>query len=134
LASDGWLGLFAPDNGIINVPLMLRTLYRLAQTYGAGLLQNTDVKVIKPSSIPKSKAWEVHAVTTTGVATHFLCDKIIITSGAYTNQVLTPSFDCHLDLAIWEMVASYWSVNPGPRGTIFPSKLPVSGNLGSTMN
>jgi len=46
---------------------------------------------------------------------------VAITGGAYVNQVLRPSFGLELDLNIGEMVYSYFSVNPGPDGTLLPS-------------
>ncbi|KAI9924601.1 hypothetical protein MW887_006874 [Aspergillus wentii] len=109
-------GIFAPDNGVINVPLLLRTLYRLAQGYGAKLQQHTFVKQLEP--------YEDHWIVQTlhhGKQEQHHARKIIITSGAYVNHILRPSFDIQLKLDIWEMVASYFSVDAGPRGTVFPS-------------
>jgi sarcosine oxidase/L-pipecolate oxidase len=36
-------GIFAPDNGCIDVPLTVRSLHRLAQAYGATLMPNATV-------------------------------------------------------------------------------------------
>ncbi|THC88621.1 hypothetical protein EYZ11_011933 [Aspergillus tanneri] len=105
--------IFAPDNGIINVPLLVRTLYRLAQDYGAKLQQYTKVTKLEPDS----EGWSV----TVSRPVVYHVQKLIITSGAYVNHVIRPSFDIQLRLDIWEMVASYFSVNAGPRGRIFPS-------------
>ncbi|KAF4985841.1 hypothetical protein FGRMN_11079 [Fusarium graminum] len=112
-------GLFAPDNGVINVQLLLRTLYSLAKDYGAHTKQHAQVKHIRPSSKDKT-IWEVHT------AVHdshriYLTKKIVIASGSYVNQVLKPSFGISLRLEIWEMVATYFNANAGPNGTIFPS-------------
>ncbi|PNP59159.1 hypothetical protein THARTR1_01407 [Trichoderma harzianum] len=115
-----WIGLFAPDNGIIDVQLLLRTLYRLAQDYGATARQHTKVHAVKPSNHPHH-AWDVHTVRHETEAAVFKAKKIIIASGAYVNHVLKPSFDISLDIDIWEMVSSYFNCNAGPKGTIFPS-------------
>ena len=117
---SNWEGLFAPDNGVINVQLLLRTLYNLAKDYGAQAKQHTSVKEIRLSD-EDSSIWEVHAMAH-NVEVTYLTKKIIITSGAYVNHVLTPSFGISLDLDIWEMVATYFNSNAGPNGTIFPSK------------
>lgn len=115
-----WIGLFAPDNGVIDVQLLLRTLLSLAKDYGAEAKQHTHVKNICPSK-EDSSIWEVHTVRHGTDAVVFKAKKIIITSGGYVNHVLKPSFGISLDLDIWEMVASYFNANAGPSGTIFPS-------------
>uniref|UniRef100_A0A0D2YB58 FAD dependent oxidoreductase domain-containing protein n=1 Tax=Fusarium oxysporum (strain Fo5176) TaxID=660025 RepID=A0A0D2YB58_FUSOF len=114
-----WIGLFAPDNGVINVQLLLRTLYSLAKDYGAQAKQHTQVKQLRPLESDKS-IWEVHAMVH-DKDVKYLTKKIIITSGAYVNHVLKPSFSIGLRLDIWEMVATYFNTNPGPNGTIFPT-------------
>ncbi|KAM6478334.1 hypothetical protein HDV62DRAFT_371411 [Trichoderma sp. SZMC 28011] len=115
-----YIGLFAPDNGVINVQLLLRTLYKLSLDYGATAKQHTKVQAIKPSN-HSHYAWDVHAVRHETEEAVFKAKKIIIASGAYVNHVLKPSFDISLDLDIWEMVFSYFNCNAGPKGTIFPS-------------
>ncbi|GKU08081.1 sarcosine oxidase [Fusarium langsethiae] len=118
-----WMGLFAPDNGVINVQLLLRTLYSLARDYGADAKQHTEVNQIRPSG--KDKAiWEVHG-TVHGKSVTYLTKKIVITSGSYVNHVLKPSFGISLGLEIWEMVATYFNTNAGPNGTIFPIRIAV---------
>ncbi|KAK3294312.1 uncharacterized protein B0H64DRAFT_400365 [Chaetomium fimeti] len=115
-----WIGLYAPDNGVINVQLLLRTLMSLAKDYGAETKQHTKVEKIRPSE-QASSIWEVHTVRHEEEKVTFRARKIVIASGAYVNHVLKPSFGIQLDLDIWEMVASYFSTNAGPKGTIFPS-------------
>ncbi|KAI1501589.1 hypothetical protein F5X99DRAFT_428346 [Biscogniauxia marginata] len=115
-----WIGLYAPDNGVINVQLLLRTLLSLAKDYGAEAKQHTHVKVIRLSE-GDSNIWEVHTIRHDNHPVLYKAKKIIIASGDYVNHVLKPSFGISLDLDIWEMVASYFNANAGPRGTIFPS-------------
>ncbi|KAG8157375.1 hypothetical protein KVR01_012759 [Diaporthe batatas] len=115
-----WEGLYAPDNGVINVQLLLRTLLSLAKDYGAETKQHTRVENINPCKDDKS-TWEVSTTHHDTENVVFKAKKIIITSGAYVNHVLKPSFGISLDLDIWEMVFNYFNVNAGPRGTIFPS-------------
>ncbi|KAH6623319.1 hypothetical protein F5144DRAFT_582947 [Chaetomium tenue] len=120
-----WRGLYAPDNGVINVQLLLRTLLSLAKDYGAEAKQHTQVDEIHPLA-SDSSIWEVHTTRHGNTDENvekvtFTAKKIVIASGAYVNQVLQPSFGISLDLDIWEMVACYFNVNAGPQGTIFPS-------------
>jgi sarcosine oxidase/L-pipecolate oxidase len=115
-----WVGLFAPDNGVINVQLLMRSLLSLAKDYGAEAKQHTRVDRIVPSH-HDSSIWDVHAVRHETDSAVFRARKIVIASGGYVNHVLRPSFGISLDLDIWEMVASYFNTNAGPRGTIFPS-------------
>ncbi|KAI1088079.1 hypothetical protein F5B19DRAFT_29487 [Rostrohypoxylon terebratum] len=117
---EEWMGLYAPDNGIINVQLLLRTLLSLARDYGAEARQHTRVKRICPSEDDRN-TWEVQAVRHEKDAAVFKAKKVIITSGSYVNHVLKPSFGISLDLDIWEMVASYFNCNAGSNGIIFPS-------------
>ncbi|KAK4640498.1 hypothetical protein QC761_602240 [Podospora bellae-mahoneyi] len=98
-----WIGLFAPDNGVINVQLLLRSLLSLAKDYGAEAKQHTTDKTI----------WEVHAIRHDTDPALFKAKKILLP--------LAPTFGISLDLDIWEIVASYFNTNPGPNGTIFPS-------------
>lgn len=107
-------GVFAPDNGCINVPLVLRTLYRMAQSYGAKLVSHAPVLDMKVSD---------DGVTVTadlGEPETFTARKCIVTCGAYTNDVLE-KIGVKLNLQIWEMVYGYYATDPGPSGTYFPS-------------
>ncbi|KAM5344621.1 hypothetical protein ACJ41O_013156 [Fusarium nematophilum] len=116
----GWKGLYAPDNGVINVPQLLRSLMSLAKDYGADAKQHTDVQKIVPSEEDNS-IWHVHTVHHDRKEVIYTTKKVIIASGAYVNHVLKPSFGFSLDLKIWEMLAMYFNTNAGPNGTIFPS-------------
>ena len=117
-----WIGLYAPDNGVINVQLLLRTLLSLAKDYGAEAKQHTRVESIRASKVHNhSTIWEVHTIRHDKDPVVYKAKKIIIASGGYVNHVLKPSFGISLDLDIWEMVANYFNSNAGPNGTIFPS-------------
>jgi sarcosine oxidase/L-pipecolate oxidase len=118
---DAWEGIFAPDNGVINVPLLLRTLARLAKDYGAHTQQYTEVRKLVPVEENDENIWRVETRVNGNEAVSFKARKIIIATGAYTNHIVQPSFDFKLKLNIWEMVASYFTVNAGPHGTHFPS-------------
>ena len=107
-------GLWAPDNGCINVPEMLRQLARLCEeTNNVDIVQFAKVhkidtstsseEVIVSASIGEREECQEHKT--------FIGRKSIITAGAYTNQILDPSFDLHLDLDIWEMVYEYYDCN-----------------------
>jgi len=114
---DDYVGIWAPDNGCINVPLLLRTLYRLGQSYGATMKQEASVDKI----ITTDNGVEVQYVDKQGKRISVKGKKAVLTSGAYTNHVLTQSFNFRLKLDIWEMVYGYYATNPGPEGTQFRS-------------
>lgn len=120
-----WEGLYAPDNGVINMQLLLRTLLSLAKDYGAKAKQHTRVGSINLSQDDNS-TWEIHTTHHDMETIVFKAKKIIITSGAYVNHILKPSFSISLDLDIWEMVFNYFNANAGPQDTIFPSTSPAT--------
>jgi len=113
---SNFIGIFAPDNGCINVPLLLRSLYRLALAYGAKLIDHTKVEEL----IVGDEGVTVVASTSGVELKRFNAKKCIVTSGAYTNDVLK-TVGISLKLSIWEMVYGYYSTNAGPQGTLFPS-------------
>lgn len=111
---DNWAGIDMPDNGTINVPLLVRTLHRLCREHSVDLLEYATVERIRPDDtriFPDAK-WFVEGIlgpkggSAQGSAFAFRTDKIALTSGAYTNHILFPSFGFTLKLDIWEMVRS----------------------------
>lgn len=116
-----WIGLFAPDNGVINVPLLVRTLSRLAKDYGAEAHQYVQATKLEPDK-SETRGWNTICLKKGTEHVEFKSKKVVLACGAYVNHVLEPSFDIRFHLDIWEMVATYYSVNPGPSGTVFPSK------------
>lgn len=109
-----FVGVFAPTNGCINVPLLLRSLYRLAQSYGAKLLAHAEVKDFKISEDGVSVSFDNGEMETVTAS------KCIIAAGAYINDVLK-YVGLQIHLNIWEMVYEYYAIDPGPGGTLFPS-------------
>jgi sarcosine oxidase / L-pipecolate oxidase len=109
-----FVGIFAPTNGCINVPLLLRTLYRLAQSYGAKLVAHTEVRDLKLSEDGVSVSFDNGEMETVSAS------KCIIAPGAYINDVLK-FIGLKINLNIWEMVYEYYATDPGPPGTLFPS-------------
>jgi sarcosine oxidase/L-pipecolate oxidase len=107
-------GIFAPDNGCINVPLTMRSLHRLAQARGATLMPNATVTGLELAAGQVSVNVEVGGVRT------FTADRCVLACGAYVNRLLGP-LGLQVNLSIWEMVYEYYAVNPGPGGTYFPS-------------
>ncbi|CAI4214327.1 unnamed protein product [Parascedosporium putredinis] len=91
LPSD-WVGLFAPDNGVINVPLLLRTLLKLAENLGADALEHAKVNSIHLSD-DDTEVWEVKTTRDETEDVIFRTKKVILAPGAYINHVLKPSFD-----------------------------------------
>jgi sarcosine oxidase / L-pipecolate oxidase len=109
-----YAGIFAPDNGCINVPLVLRTLFRLAQGYGAKLVSHARVLELRPDNDGVSVTMD------TGERRTVRAGRCILACGAYSNDVLG-SVGLRLKLDIWEMVYEYYATDPGPDGCYFPS-------------
>jgi sarcosine oxidase/L-pipecolate oxidase len=109
-----FIGVFAPENGCINVPLLLRTLYRLAQSYGAKLQAHAEVKDFKVAESGVTITFDNGEIETVSAS------KCIVAPGAYINDVLG-GVGIQIDLNIWEMVYEYYATDPGPQGTLFPS-------------
>jgi sarcosine oxidase / L-pipecolate oxidase len=111
---DDWLGVDMPDNGTINVPLLLRTLTRLCRSHGVDFLEYATVAKISADHtkmFPPAN-WRVQGtlrspagVSVQGREFGFRTDKIALTPGAYVNHVLFPSFGFTLNVDIWEMVS-----------------------------
>ncbi|KAI0338507.1 FAD/NAD(P)-binding domain-containing protein [Trametopsis cervina] len=118
---EGWEGLDMPDNGCINVPLLLRTLHRLCTARGVDLFEYATVGQIAadtsngyPSAnwVVRGEIRDPRGVSAQARKFSFRTDKIAITAGAYVNHVLYPSFGFTLDLSIWEMVYAYYTLDP----------------------
>jgi len=115
---DNWKGLDMPDNGVINVSLLLRKLYEMSKALGADLVQYADVKKISPDPNTKDK-WVVSGLLGTPEGDSVTPEnfevsttKIAITAGAYVNHILAPSFPFKFDISIWEMVSGYYAIDP----------------------
>jgi len=111
---SNFIGVYAPDNGCIDVPALLRALYRLASAYGAKLVPHARVEALTTSANGVTVSFDNGEMETVSAA------KCILAPGAYANDIL-PSLGLRLNINIWEMVYEYYAANPGPGGTIFPS-------------
>ncbi|RDB24912.1 hypothetical protein Hypma_008041 [Hypsizygus marmoreus] len=114
---DSWEGLDIDDNGVINVPLLTRSLYQLCEHYGVRFMQYADVKRIRPD-LSTIDSWivdvELGSDKGSSVAPapyHASAPKIALTCGAYVNHVLYPSFNFTLNLSIWEMTSMYFQMD-----------------------
>jgi sarcosine oxidase/L-pipecolate oxidase len=77
---SNFVGVFAPTNGCINVPLLLRTLYRLGLAYGAKLVSHAEVKDFKVNESGVSLSFDNGEIETVTAA------KCIITPGVCDNM------------------------------------------------
>ena len=106
-------GLWAPDNGCINVQLVLRKLADLCRKYGVEIVEYARVRKI---TALKYDTVNVEAECNNASGDHlewktYNAAKCAITVlvGAYTNHILEPSFQIKLNLEIWEMVYAYYA-------------------------
>ena len=104
--------IWAPDNGCINVSLVLQKLADLCRhTTNVKILENAKVQRIKVKG--NDVEVEVQCCNEkTSVQKRFNSKKCAITAGAYVNHILEPSFKIRLKLDIWEMVFAYYSCDP----------------------
>jgi sarcosine oxidase/L-pipecolate oxidase len=107
-------GVFAPDNGCINVPQVLRSLHALASGYGAKLVPQSRVQGLTVQDDSVTVEADI------GGATSITAHRCILAAGAYTNHILA-SVGVRVLLNIWEMVYEYYATAAGPGGTVFPS-------------
>ncbi|TDB84740.1 FAD-dependent oxidoreductase [Actinomadura sp. KC216] len=107
LTKLGYDGYFSPDNGVMNVPLILRTFYKLARQNLATLIEKAEVTSLKVDN--KSVTVTVNTGET------YTAKKCVIACGAHTNRVLEkiesrPKYQ--LNYAIWNMVYDYYATDP----------------------
>lgn len=114
---ESYLGVFAPDNGCIDVPLALRTLHRLSVGYGAKLRAHARVYGLRPNCDGVTVVVEFGS---SGQRSSIHAARCIVACGAYSNHVLD-SVGLRMKLNIWEMVYEYYASDPGPGGGYFPS-------------
>jgi sarcosine oxidase / L-pipecolate oxidase len=106
---ESFKGVYAPDNGCIDVPLVLRSLYRLATGYGATIRPRcrvTELRVEPERVIVATGTEDVRSIT---------ASKCILAAGAYTNHVLGTT-GLELNLNIWRWSTSTTPPAPAPAG------------------
>jgi len=99
-----FVAVYAPTNGVINVQLTLRAMHDLAAKHGAHLKSHTVVENIKVDK--SSQIVTVHA--NHGI---FKAKKVVLTLGAFTNDLLKPCFDMEINMEIWEMIYAYYKMD-----------------------
>lgn len=107
-------GLWAPDNGCINVALVLRKLAELCRKNGTIIKEYAKVQKIMVVSEDDIKI-EVECSNASDDIREikiFNASKCAITPGAYVNHILEPSFSIKLKVDIWEMVYAYYACDP----------------------
>ena len=107
-------GLWAPDNGCINVSLVLRKLADLCRKHHVDIFEYARVRKITTS---RDDTVEVHVECSNASGDSlekktFIASKCAITVGAYANHILESSFCIKLNIEIWEMVYAYYACDP----------------------
>jgi hypothetical protein len=90
-------------------------------------MASTEVKKLEPEGNNRL-GWYGRAIPDGRVIT-YRAKKIMVTSGAYVNHILRPSFGIQLRLDIWEMVASCSSAKGGTGKNPDPSECTFSRNI-----
>ncbi|CAG8766734.1 16105_t:CDS:2 [Gigaspora margarita] len=113
---SNFIGVFAKDNGIINVFLTLRILYKLAQENNVELRENEEVTKLELNTGNHSEDRNVIVTTIrknvngTQDTMTYSAKKVIITAGAYVNNVIK-TLNFQIQLCIWEMVSMYFTLD-----------------------
>lgn len=101
---ENYSGFFQEDGGIININETQQTLYKIANDAKnielAAYAKVTDIDSQKSKKIVLTVEKDEQTVKIT-------TKKIVITSGAYTNDVLK-HLGLHINLDIWEMSSAYY--------------------------
>jgi sarcosine oxidase/L-pipecolate oxidase len=111
---QSYVGIFAPDNGVINVQQLLRDLVTRCKKRGVEIREHVQVKSFSKTS--KENPVEL----TVGDTEKILTKDVILACGAYANQIIKNSQTMvqgrtyELQLDIWEMVYAYYSVPEPP--------------------
>jgi len=98
--SDNDRVLFQADGGIVDARRANATHISLALAHGAKLIEDAKVSKVEPMHQRGAKVF-----TSKGV---FTCKKLVISAGAWTNEILS-SFDIHLPLFVLKEQVNYYS-------------------------
>ncbi|WP_340607944.1 FAD-dependent oxidoreductase [Xenorhabdus bharatensis] len=99
---DNYMGLYSPDNATIDVKNIIKKL-------GQYLKESNNVTVTEETKVCKiiSRQDGVSIITNNG---SYKSDKIVITSNAFTNQILPNSLGIKINYIIWDMCFSYYKL------------------------
>ncbi|XP_030842555.1 uncharacterized protein LOC115924485 [Strongylocentrotus purpuratus] len=98
-ATPKWISLYQKDAGIIDAALANAVHIQLARKHGATILENAAVlRIVKEGNQTK-------VCTSQG---DFLCKKVIVTSGAWTNDVLS-SIGLKLPITVTQEQVTYFA-------------------------
>lgn len=100
---DHYVGIFQPDNAVIDVKTTINTAINLCKSHGVNFLSRKKLLKIDNNFSGVKSTFE------DGDVIH--SRKIILAMGPYTNEVLKPSFDIELNLLFWDMCFSYYRLD-----------------------
>eukprot|EP01116_Phalansterium_solitarium_P008989 TRINITY_DN2296_c0_g1_i2.p1 TRINITY_DN2296_c0_g1~~TRINITY_DN2296_c0_g1_i2.p1 ORF type:complete len:483 (+),score=115.37 TRINITY_DN2296_c0_g1_i2:85-1449(+) len=105
--ADQFGAFLAPDNGAVHVPSTLKALHGIAKENGVQFLEDTRCLNIEDTK-------DGHVVVTVdkphGDKLQLSAGKVLVTAGAYTNDVIK-SLGIQLNLTIWENMTAYYEVD-----------------------
>ncbi len=100
---EDYSGFFQADGGSINLEATQRALFQIADAAdNIDLREYTDVVDVKSLS-------NGDIFVTTANKAIYKTEKLIVTAGAYTNDILT-HLGLHVNLDIWEMSSAYYKL------------------------
>lgn len=98
-----YVGIYQPDNAVIDVKNAFAAAIEACTRHGVEFRNRSRVTHLENSA----NGVDVHLDSEAPIH----ADKVILASGAYTNQILLPSFGFELDLTIWDMCFAYYRLD-----------------------
>jgi len=95
----GERALYQPDTGIVDAGKANAVHAALGRRLGAHIVENTPVRSVKPTAAGVEVHTDEHA---------YLADRVVVTSGAWTNQVLADC-DIRLPLTVTQEQVTYYA-------------------------
>jgi sarcosine oxidase len=106
-------GLYQSESGLVAAAKSNAAHQRLARAYGATLRDNAPVTAVYPSG---------NEVTVVAGGETYTCEKLIIASGAWSNNLLS-HFGCEINLTVTKEQVTYYSAqNPAD---FSPDRFPI---------
>lgn len=99
---NNYMGLYSPDNGTIDVKNFIGKLSDFIK-------KNNNCTLLEYSQVSEIKSLSDGACIIVNEKL-YLADKVIITTSAFTNKILSKSFGFELNFIIWDMAFSYYKL------------------------
>lgn len=97
---EDYTGFFQKDGGIIDLHATMKALYEVCR-------QAENIDLLEWAKVEDLQSFPGQTITVCTALGDFTADKLVITPGAYVNDVLD-HFGLAMDIDIWEMSSAYY--------------------------